>query len=144
MPFEVPTAALNIAEHARNSVIRLNQRVEADVQAFVSDFEEFWGVSGSMQTDQETQQRVFVPAVGRYTVEQMQAKIDAMPQAVAMSLLMLAGLKRDMIVTAESALQESFLADRYKSPAFTMQQITSLSDPIVLTGIAAEWTPPEE
>ena len=143
MAFQIPTAPLNVAEHARNSVIRLNQRIEADVIAFVSDYEDFWGVSGTDSIDDETQEPVFVSNGSVYTLEQMQSKVDAMPQAVAMSLLMLAGLKRDMITSAEQFLGEDYLPQRYKLPAFTMQPLTSPTSPIVLTGLAAAWVKTE-
>jgi hypothetical protein len=72
-----------------------------------------------------------------------QGKVDAMPQAVAMSLLMLAGLKRDMITSAEQFLGDNYLPQRYKLPAFTMQPLASPTSPIVLTGLAAAWVNPE-
>ena len=74
---------------------------------------------------------------------EMQGKVDAMPQAVAMSLLMLAGLKRDMITSAEQFLGDNYLPQRYKLPAFTMQPLASPTSPIVLTGLAAAWVKPE-
>lgn len=137
MPFDIPEPPLNVAEHARNSVIRLNQRIEADVIAFVQDYEDFWGVSGIDTVDG------FVSDGSIYTVSQMQGKIDAMPQSVAMSLLMLAGLKRDMIRSAEQMLGEDHLPVRYRLPAFTMQPITSPTSPIVLTGLATDWVKTE-
>lgn len=143
MPFEIPVAPLNVAEHARNSVIRLNQRIEADVIAFVSDYEDFWGVSGSESVDPETQEPVFASNGSIYTLAEMQGKIDAMPQSVAMSLLMLAGLKRDMITSAEQFLGDNYLPARYRLPAFTMQTLTSLASPIVLTGLAEAWVKTE-
>jgi hypothetical protein len=143
MPFDIPDPPLNVAEHARNSVIRLNQRIEADVIAFVQDYEDFWGVSGIDSIDPETQERRFVSNGSLYTVAEMQAKIDAMPQHVAKSLLMLAGLKRDMIRAAEQLLGETHLPVRYRLPAFTMQPITSPTSPIVLTGLATDWTKTE-
>lgn len=144
MPFEVPAVPKNIAEHARNTVIRLNQRMEADVKEFIADYEFVWGVSGRDVTDPETQETNFVSNGSEYTLEEMQAKIDAMPQAVAVSMLFLAGMKRDMIMAAEQFLGEQYLPDRYRTPAFTMQPITSPSSPVVLTGLAVAWTPPEE
>ena len=138
MPFEVPEVPKNVAEHARNTVIRLNQRMEDDVKEFIADYEFVWGVSGR-DVDGE-----FVSNGSEYTLAEMQAKIDAMPQAVAVSMLFLAGMKRDMIIAAETFLGEQYLPTRYRTPAFTMEPITSPSSPVVLTGLAAAWTPPEE
>jgi hypothetical protein len=144
MPFEVPTVPINLDQHASDTVIRLNQRMEADIVEFMQDYEMVWGVSGQNVTDAETQEMTFVSNGSIYTLEQMQEKIDKMPQSVAVSMLFLAGMKRDMIVAAEQFLGEQYLPARYLSPAFTMQSITSPSDPVVLTGLAPAWTPPEE
>lgn len=138
MPFEVPEVPLNIGQHASDTVIRLNQRMEADIVEFMQDYELVWGVSGR-EVDGE-----FVSNGSIYTLEQMQEKLDKMPQAVAVSILFLAGMKRDMIIAAETFLGEQYLPTRYRTPAFTMEPITSPSSPVVLTGLAAAWTPPEE
>ena len=143
MPFEVPPAAVNIREESRNAVIRLNQRMESDVQEFILDYEFVWGVSGQNVTEEidgETVTR-FVSNGSRYTLEQMQQKLDLMPQATAFSMLVLAGKKRDMITAAEAHLGESYLPERYLRPAFTMQEITPQNPQIVLTGLAETWRP---
>lgn len=144
MPFEVPEVPKNVAEHARNTVIRLNQRMEADVKEFIADYEFVWGVSGQDVTNAETQETEFVSNGSIYTLEQMQEKLDKMPQAVAVSILFLAGMKRDMIIAAETFLGEQYLPTRYRTPAFTMEPIASPSSPVVLIGLAPAWTPPEE
>lgn len=144
MPFDVPAIAPNIAEKSRNVVIRINQRMEQDVREFIADYEYVWEVSGENVTDPETRETHFVSNGSVLTVQEMQQKLDLMPQAVAVKMLFLAGMKRDMIVTAEELLGEQYLPDRYRAPAFTMQPISSPSDPIVLTGLAAIWTPHEK
>jgi len=138
MPFEVPQVPVNIDQHASDTVIRLNQRMEADIVEFIQDYESVWGVSGQ-SVDGE-----FVSNGSIYTLEQMQEKLDKMPQLVAVSMLFLAGMKRDMIIAAETFLGEQYLPTRYRTPAFTMEEITSPSDPVVLTGLAAAWAPQEE
>lgn len=137
MPFEVPPVPINLDQHAADTVMRINQRMEADVVEFMQDYELVWGVSGQDVNGE------FVSNGSIYTVEQMQGKIDKMPQAVAVSMLFLAGMKRDMILAAEVFLGEQYLPTRYRAPAFTMEPITSQSSPVVLTGLAAAWAPPE-
>ena len=144
--FTVPeTNAFDAQTHAANAVIRLNQRIDALVEGFIRDYEDFWGVSGSDQTHEIDGEQVteYVPAGSKYTVEQMQAKIDGMGIQNAGGLLMLAGNLRDLIVGAQTVLGVDLLPARYHSTAFTMQQITSASDPIVITGLSTRWTPPE-
>jgi hypothetical protein len=78
MPFEVPEASLNISEESRNAVIRLNQRMESDVQEFILDYEYVWGVSGQNVTEEidgETVTR-FVSNGSRYSLAEMQEKLD--------------------------------------------------------------------
>jgi hypothetical protein len=144
--FTVPQiSAFDAPTHAANAVIRLNQRIDALVEGFIRDYEDFWGVSGSDQTQEidGEQVTVFVPDGSKYTVEQMQAKIDGMGITNAGGLLMLAGNLRDLIVGAQTVLGVDLLPTRYHSTAFTMQTITSASDPIVITGLSSTWTPPE-
>jgi hypothetical protein len=145
MPFELPASQINILDESRNSIIRLNQRMETDVVEFMQDYEDFWGVSGADSTDlvDGVPVTTYRSNGSKYTLEQMQQKIDLMPQSTAFSVLVLAGMKRDMIASAEQFLGESYLPDRYRSPAFTMVEITGSNQPIVLTGLAAAWTPPE-
>jgi hypothetical protein len=144
--FTVPTNnAFDAQTHAANAVIRLNQRIDALVEGFVQDYEDFWGVSGSDQTQEidGEQVTVYVPADSKYTVEQMQAKINGMGIQNAGGLLMLASNLRDLIVGAQTVLGVDLLPTRYQMPAFAMQPITSASDPIVITGLSDTWTPPE-
>lgn len=144
--FQVPQiSAFDAPTHAANAVIRLNQRINNLVEGFVRDYEDFWGVSGSDQTQEidGEQVTVFVPNGSKYTPEQMQAKINAMGITNAGGLLMLAGNLRDLIVGAQAQLGVDLLPTRYHTPAFTMQPITSASDPIVITGLSQIWTPPE-
>lgn len=143
MPFAIPEVPLDLATIARDAVIRLNQEIDADVQRFISAYENFWHVSGSESTDPGTGEPVFVGNGSELTVAEMQGVIDLMPQSAAMGMLMLAGLKRDMILAAEQFLGEQRLPTRYRLPAFTMNPITSAADPIVLRGLAAIWERPE-
>jgi hypothetical protein len=142
MPFEIPAEQININEESRNAVIRLNQRMEQDILEFIADYEAFWGVSGADLTETVDEQPVtrFVSNGSRYTLAEMQQKINLMPQATAMSLLVLAGMKRDMITAAELHLGETYLADRYRLPAFTMAPINQQNPTIVLTGLATAWS----
>lgn len=142
MPFELPPQQINMLDGSRNAVIRLNQRMQADVLEFIADYEAFWAVSGSDVAEIVEGQSVtrFVSNGSFYTLAQMQKKIDLMPQFTALSLLVLAGMKRDMITAAEGYLGETYLPDRYRLPAFTMNEITQQNQSIVLTGLATAWS----
>lgn len=123
MPFEVPSATFNANEHARNRLFRANQLEQVILQQFVAAYENFWGVS--------------VGAGSVYTTEQMQAILDAMPQATAIDVLTDAAQLVGFIDLAYPGV----LADRYKTAAFTY---TIGQSGITLTGLVAAWTPAEE
>lgn len=135
--FTVPTIAeFDALTHAANSVIRLNQRIDSLVESFIADYEDFWGVSGSDENG------VWVSKGSKYTLTQMQAKLDHMGQSNAVGLFLLAGNLRDLIIGAQNQLSIEILPPRYHAPAFTMQQdMRSPLDPIVLTGLSAAWSP---
>ncbi len=139
MPFEVPEQSFNANEHARNKLLRANQLEQIILQQFVAAYEDFWGVSGSDQTTIVDGEPVttFVGAGSVYTVDQMQAILDAMPQSTAIDVLTDAAQLVGFIDVAYPGV----LADRYKTAAFTY---TIGQSGITLTGLAAAWTPPEE
>ena len=100
--YPVPDEGFNALEHARNKILQANQFQQLVLLQWTATYEEFYGL---------------LPEGGsRYTTQQMQAVIDAMPAATA----------RDII--ADSAAFVSFvntaapgaIGDRYQSPAFEM------------------------
>ena len=100
--YPVPDESFNALEHARNKILQANQFQQLVLQQWIATYEEFYGL---------------LPESGsRYTTQQMQAVVDAMPASTA----------RDII--ADSAAFVSFvntaapgaIGDKYQSPAFEM------------------------
>lgn len=73
MGYPAPEQTFDALEHARNKVLRANQFQELVVQQYKNSYEDFWGLN---------------PEGGsRYSVQEMQAIVDAMPQATAADIL---------------------------------------------------------
>lgn len=73
MPYDLPTSSFDAVEHARNKILRANQFQELVVSQFVATYEDFWGLR---------------PEGGsRYTTQEMQSILDAMPMATAIDIL---------------------------------------------------------
>lgn len=100
--YPLPAEPFNAIEHARNKILQANQFQQLVLQQWIATYEEFYGL--------------FPEGGSRYTTQQMQAVVDAMPASTA----------RDII--ADSAAFVSFvntaapgaIGDRYQSPAFEM------------------------
>jgi hypothetical protein len=138
MPFPIPEDSFNALEHARNKLLRANQLEQTILSQFVAAYEDFWGVSGSDQTEEIDEEvvTVYVPNGSRYTVEQMQAVLVAMPMAVAIDVLTDAA----QLVAFIDAAYPGVLADRYKHAAFLY---TISETGITLTDLSEGWTPPQ-
>ena len=50
MVFTIPTQQFDATDHARNKAIRANQFMSDTLLGFIQTYEEYWEVSGSMQT----------------------------------------------------------------------------------------------
>lgn len=74
MPYEIPSASFNAVEHATDKILRANQFQELVIQQFKSAYEDFWGVDP-------------INGGSRYTTQQMQAILDAMPMQNAVDIL---------------------------------------------------------
>ena len=73
MGYPTPEQTFDALDHARNKVLRANQFQDLVVQQYRNAYEDFWGLN---------------PEGGsRYSVEEMQAILDAMPQATAADML---------------------------------------------------------
>jgi len=103
MPYPIPDRGFDALEHATNKVTRANQLQELILQQYINASEDFWGVTSP-------------PAGSRYTVEQMQAVLDAMPHAVALDLL---SVSREFATFITSSYPDA-LSDRYRDSAFTL------------------------
>lgn len=103
MPYPIPERGFDALEHASNKVARANQLQGLILQQYIDAYEDFWGVTSP-------------PAGSRYTVQQMQAVLDAMPHAVALDLL---SDSREFASFITSSYPEA-LPDRYRDSAFTL------------------------
>tara|TARA_R110000803_G_scaffold75124_6_gene139441 strand:- start:2022 stop:2462 length:441 start_codon:yes stop_codon:yes gene_type:complete len=142
MPFEIPAEQFDATEHARNKAIRSNQFLEMVLTQFTSAYEEFWGVSGSMQDVKDingdpvldgngnpTQE--FVGDGSRYTLDEMQSVIVALGAAVTDILTQTATFTQFL-----NTAYPGVLADRYQQAAFNYDTSTGV---VVLTGINDFW-----
>ena len=106
MAFTLPAEQFNAREWTRNKLIRSNQTKESILRSFVAGYEDFWGVSGSDQSQvikdqdgkpvldadgKEQSETVFVSGGSRHTLEEMQACIDLMGATVVQVLTESAG-----------------------------------------------------
>ena len=142
MAFEIPPPAFNATEHARNKAIRSNQFLELVLTQFTSAFEEFWGVSGSMQDVKDEDGKPVLDGDGkptqeyvgngsRYSLEEMQSIITALGPAVVDIMTQTAGFTQFL-----NAAYPGTLADRYQSAAF---EYTVGQSGVILTGVNDIW-----
>ena len=99
--YPVPEETFDAREHARNKVLRANQLQETILQHYRATFEDFWGVQNP-------------PAGSRYTTQQMQQIINAIPQSVAIDMLSDSRAFGQFIEQAYPGV----LPDKYQSTAF--------------------------
>lgn len=116
MAFELPTEQFNYIEHAKNKVLRANQLEDTIVSQFKIAYEDFWGV----QLNQGS----------KYTVEQMQSILEAMPMTTAIQILTTSSNLVDYITTSYN------LPIEYQSAAFSY---TFNENGIQLTELKEEW-----
>jgi hypothetical protein len=124
MPFIVPQAQFDAALHARRSLMAANNFELTVLTLFVQSYHEFWGVSDP-------------PTGSIYTVEQMQAKIDAIgfEQTIAV-LTAAAGM-----VAFINQVYPGAVAAKYSTAAFTY---TVDQTGLHITGLADHWAVPPE
>lgn len=116
MPFALPEQQFNIIEHAQNKILRANQLEETIVYQYKSSYESFWGV----QLNQGS----------KYTVEQMQSILEAMPMSTAIDILTKSASLVAYIITSYD------LPIEYQSSAFSYE-ITE--NGIQLLELKSEW-----
>jgi len=142
MAFEIPAAAFNATEHARNKAIRSNQYLEMVLSQFVSAYEEFWGVSGSMQDVKDVDgnpvldvdgkpTQEFVGGGSRYTLAEMQSVVTALGPAIVDIMTQTTAFTRFLNTAYPGAL-----AARYQQAAF---DYTVGQSGVVLTGVNSIW-----
>lgn len=148
MAFEIPPESFNPKEHARNKAIRSNQFLATVLQQFIASYEEFWGVSGSMQPviDEKGQPVLdgdgnqvteFVGNGSRYTTEEMQSVMDELgPANVVAILTQSQGFIQFLVVSYPGELPE-----RYHLAAF---DYTTDLGRIHLVGVNKVWAKKEE
>lgn len=101
MPYPIPEDQFDAIEHARNKVVRANQLQELILQQYTSTYQDFWGVSDP-------------PTGSRYTTEQMQQVINAIPQSVAIDMLQDSRAFADFVQSAYPGLLDA----KYSQSAF--------------------------
>jgi hypothetical protein len=135
MPFEVPTEQFNALKHAIDKVNQANQFQESIKNQFINAYQSFWGVSGWEVPHPATQEMIFVGQGSTYTVEQMQAILDVMPQTTAINVLTDAAAFVAYLNTA----YPNALPERYHTAAF---DYTLSESGITLTGLKSVWDKP--
>ena len=121
MPYPTPELQFDALEHARNKILRANQFQEMVIQQYRSAYDDFWGVSEA--------------GGSRYSVAQMQAVLDAMPQATAQDILQDSASFNSYI---QSAYPDA-LPEKYRNTAF---EYTLGPNGITVTGLRDAWMVP--
>jgi len=121
MGYELPPVGFNAIEHATNKVLRANQFEELVLAQFMATYEDFWGVQSN--------------GGSRYTTEQMQQILNAMPMLTAIDILTDAGAFRSYLIRA----YPDKLPEKYRVAAW---DYTDGESGIVLTQLRPEWQPP--
>ena len=100
--YPLPAESFNAIEHARNKILQANQFQQLVLQQWISTYREFYGL---------------LPEGGsRYTTQQMQAVVDAMPAATARDIIPDSAAFVSFVNTAAPGA----IVDKYQSPAFEM------------------------
>lgn len=123
MSYPAPQQQFDSLEHARNKVLRANQFQDLVIQQYRNTYEDFWGLN---------------PEGGsRYSVQEMQAILDAMPQTTAADILADAAA----FVTYVTQAYPDKLESKYHDTAwdYTMGQ-----SGIQVTALREAWVPVEE
>lgn len=123
MKYPEPNQTFDAIDHARNKVLRANQFQELVIQQYKNSFEDFWGLNPGGGT--------------RYSVEEMQAVLDAMPQVTAIDVLQdSAGFVAYVIQAYPDVLEE-----KYQSSAW---DYTADANGITVIGLKPAWEKQEE
>lgn len=123
MKYPEPNQAFDALDHARNKVLRANQFQDLVIQQYKNSFEDFWGLSPEGGT--------------KYSVEEMQAVLDAMPQATAIDVLNdSAGFVAYLMQAYPGVLEE-----KYQSSAW---DYTFDANGITVTGLKPIWEKQDE
>jgi hypothetical protein len=123
MGYPVPESGFDAAEHARNKVLRANQLQDIILQQYKDTYQDFWGVTDP-------------PTGSRYTTEQMQQIVNAIPQAVAIDMLQDSRAFADFVNTAYPGLLDA----KYSASAFTYTLHNG--NTIVIGALRPEWAAP--
>ena len=118
MNYPEPVKNFDSIDHARNKVLRANQFQELVIQQYKNAFEDFWGLN---------------PDGGsRYTAQEMQAVLDAMPQSTAIDVLTDAGAFVTYIISA----YPDQLPEKYQSAAW---EYTVGENGIIVSSLKEAW-----
>lgn len=121
--YPVPDEQFNAPERARNKIMRANQFQELVLEQWIATYLDFYGLLES--------------GGSRYTTQEMQLIIDAMPAATARDIMADSAAFVAFVNTAAPGA----ITDKYQSPAFAMsddgQQIT-------VGDLRPEWQPQPE
>ena len=121
--YPVPDEQFNAAERARNKIMRANQFQELVLEQWIATYLDFYGL---------------LPDGGsRYTTQEMQAIIDAMPAATARDIM----ADSAAFVAFVNQAAPGAIADKYQSPAFVM---TDDGQQITVGDLRPEWQPQPE
>lgn len=118
MKYPEPNQPFDALDHARNKVLRANQFQELVIQQYKSSFEDFWGLNPEGGT--------------KYSAEEMQAVLDAMPKATAIDILQdSAGFVAYVMQAYPGTLEE-----KYQGSAW---DYTIDANGITVTGLKSIW-----
>lgn len=124
MGYPVPEIGFDAAEHARNKVLRANQLQDVILQQYTDTYQDFWGVTDP-------------PTGSRYTTEQMQQVINAIPQTVAIDMLQDSRAFADFVNSAYPGT----LGAKYSTSAFSYTLHNG--NTIVIGALRDAWKAPE-
>ena len=123
MKYPEPNQTFDAFDHARNKILRANQFQELVIQQYRNSFEDFWGLNPEGGT--------------KYSVEEMQAVLDAMPQATAIDILQdSAGFVSYVMQAYPGTLEE-----KYQGSAW---DYTIDANGITVTGLKPIWEKQEQ
>ena len=121
--YPVPDEQFNAIVHARNRIMRANQFHLSVLSDWLATYHDFYGL---------------LPDGGsRYTTQEMQAIIDAMPAATARDIMADSAAFVAFVNTAAPGA----ITDKYQSPAFVM---TDDGQTITVGDLRPEWQPTPE
>jgi hypothetical protein len=121
--YPIPPAAFDPVEWARNKILRANQLQELILQQFMAAYQDFWGVADP-------------PNGSVHTVLEMQAIINAMPQATALDIMQ---DSRGFSAYIESAYPD-VLPAKYQDSAF---DVTITNNTIIVGSLKPAWAAPQ-